>query len=154
RSGPHGRTANDTWLMFRLALPVNQETYFQTRFVPDPRRESLWRALWRYHFAHLVAPTDCVLDLGAGYGCFINEVVATRKIAIDSWNGFVNFLHPGIEGRVCNVTDLSFLASSSVNFVFASNLFEHVSQEDFASVLCQLKRILTPNGTINILQPN
>ena len=51
---------------------------------------------------------------------------------MDSWDHFVNYLHPGIESRVCDVTDLSFLEASSVNFVFASNLFEHISQDDFA----------------------
>jgi hypothetical protein len=52
------------------------------------------------------------------------------------------------------VTDLSFLEPASVNFVFASNLFEHLSQEDFASVLSQLKHTLVADGTLNILQPN
>ena len=73
---------------------------------------------------------------------------------MDSWDHFVNYLHPGIESRVCDVTDLSFLEASSVNFVFASNLFEHISQDDFASVLRQLKSALAHNGTLNILQPN
>lgn len=52
------------------------------------------------------------------------------------------------------MTDLEFLKPSSVNFVFASNLFEHVTQEAFASVLQQLKNALAPGGTLNILQPN
>jgi hypothetical protein len=55
---------------------------------------------------------------------------------------------------VGDVTDLSFLESSSIDFTFASNLFEHLSQNDFASVLWQLKRILASDGTLNLLQPN
>ncbi len=102
----------------------------------------------------MISGTDCVLELGAGYGSFINQVVAKRRIAIDSWDGFINYLQPRIEGRICDVTDLSFLEPSSVNFVFASNLFEHISQKDFSSVLCQLKKALATNGTLNILQPN
>jgi hypothetical protein len=133
---------------------MNQETYFETRFTPDRQREVLWRTLYRYYFARLIAPTDCVLELGAGYGSFINEVVARRKIAVDSWAGFVNHLQPGIESWVCDVTDLSFLEPSSVNFVFASNLFEHISQDDLTTVLTQLKTALADNGTLNILQPN
>jgi len=133
---------------------MNQEMYFETRFTPDRQREVLWRTLYRYYFARLIAPTDCVLELGAGYGSFINEVVARRKIAVDSWAGFVNHLQPGIESRVCDVTDLSFLEPSSVNFVFASNLFEHISQDDLTTVLTQLKTALADNGTLNILQPN
>ena len=133
---------------------MSQETYFQTRFTPDPQRKILWRTLCRYYFRRIIAPTDCVLELGAGYGLFINEVIARRKIAVDSWAGFVNWVHSGIESRVCDVTELSFLEPSSVNFVFASNIFEHISQEDLSTVLCQLKRALAENGTLNILQPN
>ena len=133
---------------------MSQETYFQTRFTPDPQRKILWRTLCRYYFSRIIAPTDCVLELGAGYGLFINEVIARRKIAVDSWAGFVNWVHSGIESRICDVTELSFLEPSSVNFVFASNLFEHISQEDLSAVLCQLKTALAENGTLNILQPN
>jgi len=133
---------------------MSPETYFQTRFVPDAKREVLWRTLYRYYFANLIAPTDCVLELGAGYCHFINEVVAQRRLALDSWAGFIDHLESGIEGRIAEVTNLSFLQDSSVNFVFASNLFEHLSQDDFASVLKQLKGALAPGGTLNILQPN
>ena len=148
------RAQNDRRVVLRLAFEMSSEAYFRTRFAPDPRREVLWRALWRYHFFRLVSERDCVLELGAGYGHFINQVAAKRRIALDSWDEFVHYLQPGIESRIGSVTDLSFLQPSSVNFVFASNVFEHISQEDFASVLRQLKSALVANGTLNILQPN
>jgi SAM-dependent methyltransferase len=133
---------------------TQQEAYFQTRLAPEPKREVLWRTLYRHYFSRLIAPSDCVLELGAGYCCFINQVVAKRRIAVDSWNGFRDYLQSGIDGRVCDITDLGFLAPSSVNFVFASNVFEHISQEDFASVLKQLRSALSHGGTLNIVQPN
>jgi SAM-dependent methyltransferase len=133
---------------------MNQEQYFRTRFTLDPRREVLWRALYRYYFSRFIAATDSVLELGAGYGHFINQVIAKRRIALDSWEGFIRHLQPGIEGRVGSVTDLSFLEPHSVNFVFASNLFEHITQEDFSTVLRQLDSVLVAGGTLNILQPN
>src|SRR5262245_47121884 len=100
------------------------EEYFNTRFAVDPRRELLWKTLYRHHFSRLISLHDCVLELGSGYGSFINQVKAKRRIAVDLWEGFVNHLESGVEGRVGDVTDLSFLEPSSVNFVFASNLFE------------------------------
>lgn len=133
---------------------MTQETYFKTRFAQDARRDVLWQTLCRYYFNHRIDPDDCVLELGAGYGCFINAVVARRRIAVDSWDGFTAHLVSGVEGHVGDVTDLGFLKPSSVNFVFASNLFEHVSQDDFAMVLQQLKTALSGGGTLNILQPN
>lgn len=130
------------------------DAYFQTRFASNERREVLWRTLCRYYFSHLISPEDCVLELGAGYGFFINGVKARRRFALDAWPGFLEHLDSGVEGRVGDVTDLAFLPPSSVNFVFASNLFEHVSQDQLASVLGQLQRAMTPDGTLNILQPN
>jgi len=130
------------------------QAYFETRFTHDRRRETLWRSLWQYYFSDLISSSDAVLELGAGYGHFINHVRAERRISLDAWEGYVSYLQPGIESHVGNVTDLSFLAPASVDFVLASNLFEHISQEDLASVLRQLKPALRPNGTLNIVQPN
>ena len=129
-------------------------TYFETRFAPDPRRQVLWRTLYRHFFSRLISKESSVLELGAGYGDFINQVSARRRIALDMWDGFAEHLQPGIESHVGSVTNLSFLSPASVDFVFASNLFEHITQEDFSLVLQQLRSALTEEGTLNIVQPN
>lgn len=134
-------------------MPEGQ-AYFTTRFTHDRRRDTLWQSLWQHHFSHLISCSDTVLELGTGYGHFINNVRAERRISLDAWEGYVSYLQPGIESYVGNVNDLSFLPPGSIDFVFASNLFEHISQEDLASVLRQLKTALRPKGTLNILQPN
>lgn len=95
-----------------------------------------------------------MLDLGCGYGSFINSVVAARRIAIDSWPDFPRFLDAGVEGIVGSVLDLDSLPDLSVDFAFASNLFEHLTQADFATVLQALRHKLSPHGTLTILQPN
>jgi len=130
------------------------DQYFQTRFSADPKRETLWKTLVQYYFQPRIPQDSCVLELGAGYGHFINNVRAQRRIGQDQWPDFAQHLAPGVESHVGPVTDLSFLADSSVDFVFASNLFEHVTQQDFAAVLKQLRRKLTPKGTLTFLQPN
>jgi SAM-dependent methyltransferase len=128
--------------------------YFETRFTPDPRREVLWQSLIRYYFQQQIQPDDTVLELGCGYGHFINNVRARRRIGLDQWVDSPSHLRDGVEAHVGNVNDLSFIADGSVDFAFASNLFEHVSQDDFALVLEQLRRKLTPRGSLNVLQPN
>jgi len=120
----------------------------------DPKRAHVWGALWRYYFSGLIAAGDCVLDLGCGLGDFINNVKARRRIAVDAWPGFPAHLEPGVEGHVGSVTDLEFLEPGSVDFVFASNLFEHISQADFARVLAQLRVKLSARGCLTVLQPN
>jgi hypothetical protein len=128
--------------------------YHNSRLPSDRRRDVLWESLWRYCFSTMVRPTDCVLDLGAGYCNFINTVVARRRIAIDAWDGFLLHLAPGIEHRVGRVTDLDFLSDGAVDVAFASNLFEHLTKDELSTVLDVLRRKLAKTGTLTILQPN
>ena len=134
---------------------MNVDTgYHQTRSQYDLRREILWRSLVRFYFQRRIRAEDCVLDLGAGRGHFINNVVARRRIALDRWTEMPSFVGHGGESHVGTVTDLSFLEDGSVDFAFASNLFEHISQDDFARVLHQLESKLSHRGVLCLLQPN
>jgi SAM-dependent methyltransferase len=128
--------------------------YHETRLAYDARRDVLWKTLCAAFFQGLAPPDGCVLELGAGYGHFINHIRCTRRIALDRWEGMMQYLAPGVEGHLGDVTDLRAIVPRSVDFVFASNLFEHLTQSDFASVLEQLREKLKPGGTLNILQPN
>ena len=128
--------------------------YHGSRLAADPRRDVLWATLWEAYFRHLIPQDGCVLDLGCGYGQFINNVNARRRIAIDSWPGSTAYLDDGVEGIVGDVSDLSRIGDGTVDYAFASNLFEHLTQEDFAKVLAALRRKLSPRGTLTILQPN
>jgi SAM-dependent methyltransferase len=130
------------------------EGYYRTRVSPDTRREVLWKALWRYYFSKHIRETDCVLELGCGYGHFINNVRAARRIGLDIWPDLPNCLPRGVEAQVRSITDLSFLADGAVDFVLASNLFEHVTKEDFAATLHQLRSKLSSRGLLAIVQPN
>lgn len=137
-----------------VAVPVVSEGYHASRLTADPRRDVVWDALWRFHFSKLIGRDACVLDLGCGYGNFINHVEARRRIAVDSWPEFPRHLAPGVEALIRDVTDLGFLPDAGVDFAFASNLFEHITQSQFAAVLETLRTKLSRDGTLNILQPN
>jgi SAM-dependent methyltransferase len=128
--------------------------YHETRLSFDARREVLWETLCEAFFQRLVPPVACVLELGAGYGHFINHIRCQSRIAVDKWPGFVRYVNSDVIAHVGEVTDLSFIADSSVDFVFASNLVEHLTQGEFAMVLEQLQKKLKPGGTLNLLQPN
>jgi SAM-dependent methyltransferase len=129
-------------------------SYHDSRLIKDERRNTVWAALWRYFFRDRIGADDCVLDLGCGYGEFINNVTARRRIGLDAWNGIRRHLDPAVEAIVGSVTDLRAIPDSSVDYAFASNLFEHISQADLAKVLAALKTKLSARGTLTILQPN
>lgn len=128
--------------------------YHETRFAYDRRRDVLWKTLCAAYFQRLIPADACVLELGTGYGGFINHIRCARRIAVDRWEGAAPYLATDVEARFGNATDLGFIPDSSVDFVFASNLFEHMTQAEFALVLEQVRAKLKRGGTLNILQPN
>ena len=128
--------------------------YHQTRFRPDANRETLWATLCAIFFQRLIEPEFHVLELGAGYANFINNIRCRSRTAVDIWPGLPDHVRNGVTAHVGPVTDLEFLADASVDFVFASNLFEHLTQAQFSEVLAQLEKKARNGATLNILQPN
>ena len=129
-------------------------SYHTTRLVYDRKREVLWAALCDHYFSRFIRPDHHVLDLGAGYAHFINNVRCAVRTAVDLWPLMPNYTAPGVVAKVGSVTDLSFLPEACVDLAFASNLFEHLAKDDFAKTLAQLRRKLKPEGMLIILQPN
>lgn len=128
--------------------------YFETRLPYDPRRTVLWRTLYDACFRRFIPAAGTVVDLGCGYGDFINAVVARRRIGVDTWEGCRTHLDSGVEHHLGSVTDLSFLEDQSVDVAFASNLFEHLTRDQLASILRQLTVKLKAGGQLLIVQPN
>ncbi len=130
------------------------DAYHETRLAQDKRRDVLWQTLWQSWFKSRVPGDGCVLDIGAGYGQFINNVIAKRRIALDLWPGMAEHLDDGVEALIGDLDRIAELDAGSVDYAFASNIFEHVVQEKFASVLDDLKTRLSSRGVLTILQPN
>ena len=128
--------------------------YHGSRLTHDVRRAATWRALWRYHFRYRIAADAAVLDLGAGYGDFVNSVTARKRIAVDTWPSLPDHVDAGIEPIITPVTDLRGIADGSVDFAFASNLFEHLTQDELIVALGQIASKLTAKGELCIVQPN
>jgi ubiquinone/menaquinone biosynthesis C-methylase UbiE len=130
------------------------DAYHRTRFQPDARRRVLWQTLVACVFQKQI-PTDAVvLELGAGYGDFINAVKARRRLAVDVWPGMVAHLEAGVEGLVTSITQLDGVPDNTVDYIFSSNCFEHVSQPDLVACLAQLRRKMKPGAMLSIVQPN
>lgn len=128
--------------------------YHDSRLVQDRKRDIVWKALWRYFFAKRIGKDDCVLDLGCGYGEFINNVTARRRIGVDLWDSMPTHVEQGVETIVGPASDLSAIDDQSVDYAFSSNLFEHLTKQELADTLRELKRKLSSRGTLTTLQPN
>lgn len=129
-------------------------SYFESRFRYDARREELWKALCDFYFSRLAPPGGHVLELGAGYCHFINNIRAGRRTAVDVAEVTARHAAAGVRVHTGSVTDLEFVEDGSVDLAFASNLFEHLTQAEFGRCLEGLKRKLAPGGQLVIVQPN
>jgi ubiquinone/menaquinone biosynthesis C-methylase UbiE len=63
-------------------------------------------------------------------------------------------LEPGVEGLVTSVTQLDGVPDNSVDYVFSSNCFEHITQAELVRCLGELKRKMKPGAALSIVQPN
>ena len=128
--------------------------YHNTRLVHDRKRDRVWKALWRYYFRYRIAESASVLDIGCGYGEFINNVVARERVALDVWPDFERYLAPGIRAVCGPATDLSSIGEGSIDYAFASNVFEHLTRHEASDALVQLRTKLRQDGRLTLLQPN
>jgi ubiquinone/menaquinone biosynthesis C-methylase UbiE len=133
---------------------MSNDAYHATRFPPDPRRRVLWKTLVACVFQKQIPREGVVLELGAGYGDFINAVKARRRLAVDVWPGMLEHLDAGVEGLITDVAQLDGVADGSVDYVFSSNCFEHVSKQELVDCLAQLRQKMKPGGMLTIVQPN
>src|SRR5687767_12267131 len=114
----------------------------------------LWKVLCDDFFSRWVPAEATVLDIAAGHCEFVNNITATRRIAVDLNPDVVRRAAPGVEAHVCASDEITMLADGSVDRVFISNFFEHVSRETILTTLREAHRVLRPDGRLLVLQPN
>ncbi|MDH4171012.1 MAG: class I SAM-dependent methyltransferase [Acidimicrobiia bacterium] len=128
---------------------------YRRRFEPHSEyRDRVWKILAGY-FGRFVSPDDSVLDLGCGWGEFINNVIAAEKYGLD--------LNPDVVGRLADEVTLLAqpadqrwdLDDDTLDVVFTSNFLEHLGDRDaILATLRQAHRCLRPGGRIVCLGPN
>ncbi len=98
-----------------------------------------------------------LLDLGCGDGKLTlavqTKIAAGRAIGIDILRENIAALDvKGIEGIQCNLDSTLPLQDSSVDFVIASHVIEHVSDTDL--FVREAHRVLRPGGIFVVATPN
>ena len=96
-----------------------------------------------------------MLDLGCGYGEFINNVAAAKKYAMDLNPSAKDNVNPGIEVLEQDCSLAWPLADNSLDVVFSSNFLEHLRTKDsLQETLSEVFRCLKPAGCFIALGPN
>ena len=136
---------------------MDLEALYRHRFDEDdlPAKLAIWNVLCEDFFSKFITSTDTVIDVGAGYCEFINNVKCKRRIAIDLNPRLKDFASSEVEIRNESCTNLTSIADGIADVVFMSNFLEHLpSKQLVLDTLVESKRILRAGGKLIILQPN
>ena len=126
---------------------------YQKRFDKTEERKILWDVLVENFFQNYISEKDVVLDLPCGYGEFINTIKCKKKYAIDINSDSKK--HLNVDVKFINASSINTtLKQNSVDKIFCSNFFEHLSRGEIQKTIEEFKRILKPKGQVLVLQPN
>jgi SAM-dependent methyltransferase len=118
-------------------------------------RQRVWKILCNDFFARYIPKNSVVLDLGAGWGEFINNIDAIEKYALDlnadtgiRVSANVKFTQQSCAQKWPNY-------SESLDIVFTSNFLEHLPDKaSVQSTIAEAHRCLKPGGLLICLGPN
>jgi len=131
------------------------EKMYHRRFGEDIEfRKQMWSILCKDFFQNYVPKNSTVLDIGAGYCEFINNIKAGKKLALDSNPDISDFISNEVQIVLSKSTNIDQIKNDSIDVVFVSNFFEHLSREDIVGTIKEIYRILKNEGRFLILQPN
>ena len=119
------------------------------------QKNKIWKVLCPNFFQRFIPVDAVVLDVGAGYCEFINNIRCFKKIAVDLNEDTPSFASPDVEVVSSLSTDLSFLESDSIDRVFMSNFLEHLrTKQEVLQTFEEIFRVLKVGGKVITLHPN
>jgi SAM-dependent methyltransferase len=115
----------------------------------------VWQLITSTFFPRWIDPNATVLDLGCGYGEFINNVRAGRKYGMDLNVDARTYLAANVTFLEQDCSTTWALPDGSLDLVFTSNFFEHLpSKASLSSTLQEAFRCLRPGGRLIAMGPN
>lgn len=118
-------------------------------------RDAVWKVLTADFFQRFIPRDATLLDLGCGWGEFVNNIAAAKKYGMD--------LNPDAKKRVASDVELLEqdcshewpLIAESLDCVFTSNFFEHLrTKDDLRRTVRQIHRCLRHGGRLICIGPN
>ena len=118
-------------------------------------RKRVWKILIHDFFSKWVKSTDHILDLGCGYGEFINHISCEVRHAMDLNPKTKSLLDKEIIFHQQDCSESWEIDSNSLDLVFTSNFFEHLpNKESLDRTVGEIKKALKPGGRIIAMGPN
>ncbi|MBV9009823.1 MAG: class I SAM-dependent methyltransferase [Verrucomicrobia bacterium] len=129
---------------------------YELRFGPQQAyRSQVWKVLVFDFFQPLIGHDSVVLDLGCGWGEFINNVQAKKKYGMDLNPDAKKWVAADVELFEQDCAEEWPLPPDCLNWVFTSNFFEHLRGKDaLRRTLFQTYRCLRRGGRLMCMGPN
>lgn len=129
---------------------------YQLRFRDmDEYRKAVWRIICRDFLSRYISENYNVLDVGAGWGEFINNITAVGKFAIDLNPATAEHLDPSVTFFQQDCSKEWPLVSESLDVVFTSNFLEHLPDKSLIeATVAEAFRCLKDGGLIICMGPN
>jgi SAM-dependent methyltransferase len=141
--------------MSRVAQDELELTYDRRFAKTSDYRQRVWSILTRDFFQRFIPARGAVLDLGCGWGEFINQIQAQRKFGMDLNPSSSQHLHADVALFHQDCSTRWPLDAGVLDAVFTSNFFEHLpDKESLRRTLAEAFRCLKPGGRLICLGPN
>ncbi|MDO8662428.1 MAG: class I SAM-dependent methyltransferase [Candidatus Omnitrophota bacterium] len=119
------------------------------------RKNNLWKVLCKNFLQNFINSESTVLDLGAGFCEFINNIRAKIKYAVDINPHLKNYAEGGVHVINTDCANLQEISTGSIDVVFSSEFFEHLkNKEELFVILKEVHRILREGGKLIVICPN
>lgn len=130
---------------------MNKNPYFSTRFRYDERKIKIWHVIAKYLQKYI--PEDAkLLEFGAGYCYFINNIKAKEKHALDINELVKKYASKDVKTYIGNISEFKF-QDEYFDVIFSSNVLEHMTVDEILITLKEMYRILG-GGKLIIMSPN
>ena len=118
-------------------------------------RNRVWKILVSKFFSKWIKSNYNILDLGSGYGEFINNVNCQKKYAMDLNPRTRKLLDENVIFHEQDCSKSWNIEPNSLDLVFTSNFFEHLpNKESLDKTVAHIKTALKPGGLLIALGPN
>lgn len=118
-------------------------------------RSGVWKIICSDFFSRYVPESSVILDLGAGWGEFINSISAAKKYAMDLNSATKGLLNQDVISINQDCSSAWPLESNSLNIVFTSNFLEHLDTKTaIENTITEANRCLVNGGLMICMGPN